>query len=87
MAKDRYIEQIFPIKCCGRDARTREVLSEPVSVKVRVTQSSGDEKNISLLVECPYRTGGHGQQCKASYPPGVDKVGKGVMCPYRVEIP
>ena len=87
MAKDAYLEMVFPIQCRGRDRAKKEVLSEPVAVKVKVSQSIGDEKNISIDVECPYNTGGHGQRCKALHPK-VDKVGKkGVGCPYGLDIP
>ena len=86
MAKDTYLEMAFPIQCHGRDASRKEVLLEPVAVKVRVSQHHGDEKNISLDVECPHNTGGHGQRCKASHP-NTDKVGEGVGCPYSVDIP
>lgn len=86
MAKDKYIEQVFPIQCLGRNWLGRTVLSEPVAVKVHVIQSCGDEENISLNVECLYNTGGHGQRCKASHPE-LDKVGDGAGCPYSIDIP
>lgn len=86
MAKDAFLSMTFPIQCLGRNASRKKVLSEPVAVKVWVHQSLGDEKNISLSVECPYNTGGHNDRCKASHP-NVDKVGKGVGCPYCVDIP
>lgn len=86
MAKNTYLEMVFPIQCLGRNGSRKAVLSEPVAVKVHITQSCGDEENISLDVECPYNTGGHGQRCKASHP-DTDKVGKGVGCPYSVDIP
>jgi len=86
VAKDRSIIKVFPIRCLGRDASGNEVLSESVVVRVEVSQAKGDEKNISLSVQCPHNTGGHGQRCKASHP-NTDKVGKGVGCPYSVDIP
>ena len=86
MARDRYVECHFPIQCRGRDAEGREVLAEPVSVDVLVYQSPGVETSISLSPTCQYRTGGHGQRCKASHPT-VDKVGEGVTCPYSADLP
>lgn len=86
MAKNAYLEKVFPIKCRGRNALGEEVLPKPVSAKVKVYQSPGDEKNISLSVDCVHNTGGHGQRCKASHP-GKDKVGEGVGCPYSADIP
>lgn len=86
MARGKYIEQVFPIQCCGRDTAQKDVFLEPVTVRVCVSQSKGNEKNISLSVECPHNTGGHGQRCKASHP-GIDKVGEGVGCIYRLDIP
>ncbi|MBI3274251.1 MAG: hypothetical protein HYZ69_03850 [Candidatus Colwellbacteria bacterium] len=86
MLKDRYIEQIFPIECKGRDAGGKEVLKDPVPVTVTVYQSPDDIKNISLSVTCKYNAGGHGQRCKASHK-GVDKKGEGVSCPYGADIP
>ena len=86
MAKNRYLKAIFLIKCKGRDAEKKEVLTKSVGVKVKIDQANGDEKNISLSVKCKYNTGGHGQRCKASHP-YVDKVGEGIICPYSVDIP
>lgn len=86
MAKNAYLEKFFPIQCYGRNRLGETVLSEPVAVKVLVSQSCGDEKNILLGVKCQHNTGGHGERCKASHP-HTDKVGKGVRCPYSVDIP
>lgn len=86
MSVDKYVEQNFPVECKGRDDEGNEVLDKPVAVNVKVYKSPGSSR-ISSLVECPYNTGGHGQRCKASHPPGVDKVGQGVICPYSFDIP
>lgn len=86
MAKYAYLEMVFPIQCRGYDKAREEVLQKPVSAKVKVYQPPGDEKNISLSVDCVHNTGGHGQRCKASHL-DKDKVGKGVGCPYSVDIP
>ena len=86
MAKDAYLEKVFPIKCCGRDVSGEAVFVEPIAVKVRVSQAHGDERNISLFVECPHNTGGHGQRCKASHPE-TDKADEGVACAYSIDIP
>ena len=87
MAKDRYIEQRFPIKCSGRNHKGERILDRPIDVKVVIYQRNGDEQNIfSIIEECPYNTGGHGQRCKASHPE-QGKVGDGVICPYSFDIP
>lgn len=86
MAKNRLVERVFSIQCLGRNTNGNTVFKQPIAVKVLVQQGCGDEKNISLSVECPYNTGGHGQRCKASHP-HTDKVGNGVFCPYSVDIP
>lgn len=86
MAEDAYLEIVFPVQCRGRDASGKEVLVEAVAVKVKASQHHGDEKNISLDVECPHNTGGHGQRCFASHP-HTDKIRKGVGCPYSIDIP
>ncbi|MBS3107835.1 hypothetical protein J4468_02860 [Candidatus Woesearchaeota archaeon] len=85
MAIDEYVTQTYPIECKGRNEVGDEVLDTPVSVKVKIDKSMGSNM-ISSNVECPYNTGGHGQRCKASHPQ-VDKVGKGVGCPYSFDIP
>ena len=81
----KYLEQIFPVRCKGRDSQGREVLDAAVDVRVNVHQSP-DSDAILSIVECPYNTGGHGQRCKASHPK-VDKVGEGAGCPYSFCIP
>ena len=86
MAKDAYLEKVFPVQCRGRGVSGKEVLAEPVAVKVKVSQARGDERNISLSVECPYNTGGHGQRCKASHPE-TDKINEDVACAYSIDIP
>lgn len=85
MAIDEFVTQTYPIECKGRDEVGDEVLDAPVSVKVEIHKSPGSNM-ISSNVECLYNTGGHGQRCKAYYPI-VDKIGKGVGCPYSFDIP
>ena len=79
-------EQVFPIVCRGRDAAGNNPLREGIEVEVRVYQSLGSS-SISSSVTCPHLTGSHGHRCKASHPPGVDKEGEGVLCPYAFDIP
>jgi hypothetical protein len=86
MAKDKYIEVKFPIMCCGRKAGGEEVLDEPVHAEVEVHQRMGDDKNISMLVECPHNYGGHGEYCKASHPLHRRQMVK-VYCPYSFDLP
>lgn len=79
-----YIEQVFPIRCRGRNKEGSVVLKIPEKVKVLVS-SLGDDA-IQCSVDCRFNTGGHGQRCKASHP-DINKVGDGVGCPYRLLIP
>lgn len=85
MSDEGYVEQIFPIKCKGRDICMDEILDEPVDVKLKIYKSPGSN-SISSIVDCPHNTGGHGQRCKASHP-NKDKVGNGIICPYSFDIP
>ncbi len=82
----QYQVQTYNIQCRGRDSAGKEVLQNPVDVSVKISKSP-DSNDISSMVECPHNTGGHGQRCKASHPPGVDKVGEGVGCPYSFDVP
>ena len=86
MAIDKYVAQIFPIKCKGRNEVGDEVLGTPTDVQVEIYKGLGSNR-ISSKVKCPYNIGGHGQRCRASHPEGVDKVGEGVNCPYSFDIP
>ena len=79
------VTQNYPIECKGRNRFGKEVLDNPVKVEVTISQRPGSNM-ISSLVKCTYNTGSHGQRCKASHP-DVDKVGKGVGCPYSFDIP
>ncbi len=76
----------FRVQCKGRDADRNEVLERAISVLLAIRRL-GDGKTISISVnECPYNTGSHGHRCKASHP-GQDKVGRGVSCPYSLDLP
>ena len=86
MAVEDYVEKTFPIKCKGRNSAGNETLSEPVAVDVKIYKSPGCN-TISSEVICLYKTGAHGQRCRASHPEGVDKVGEGVNGPYSFSIP
>lgn len=83
-----YIEQTFPTECNGRDKYGNDVLKNSVKVKVIVYRRAGNKDSISTIVEnCPYNTGGHGQRCKASHPK-IDKIkGLEILCPYVTNIP
>lgn len=84
MAIDNFISTDFPISCRGRNATGNEALDKPVMVTVNVYQSPGVETMISTTVKgCPHNTGSHGQHCKAS---NLDKVGKGVSCPFARDL-
>ena len=81
MALDKCIEQIFPIKCCGRDNKGEYFLEKSVDVTLTICQRLGNEEIISSIVNCPYNAGGHGQRCI------VSDSNKKVDCPYSFDIP
>lgn len=85
MELTQYIEQTFSIQCKGRDKLGKEILGEPVDVKIKISNYRGSNI-ISSIVSCLYNTGGHGQRCKASHP-NADKVSEGIICPYSFDIP
>ena len=88
MADKDYIEQTFPTECNGRDKHGKEVLENAVKVRVIVYRRAGNKDSISTLVEdCPYNTGGHGQRCKASHPEKYKVEGLEALCPYVTNIP
>ena len=86
MALDKYIVQVFPILCKGRDIVGNETLKDPVEVEIKIYQSIGNNSTISSEVKCPYNTGGHGQRCKASHPE-FDKIERSIFCPYSFDLP
>lgn len=88
MSEEKYIEAIFPIKCCGRDRFRQEVLSKDraIDVLVRVYQHHGINTSFSSMVTCPHIAGSHSHRCTASHP-GEDKVGNGVICPFAFDLP
>jgi len=53
-----YVEQIFPIQCRGRDEQGKEVLKEPIDVKVKIYKSPGISMICSDVLSCQYNTGG-----------------------------
>jgi|GEM_PF-3429671 hypothetical protein len=76
---------VFHVDCKGRGFDLKEVLEKSINVEVSVRRNENG-KSISMSVKCPHNTGGHGQRCKASHPE-VDKVGKGVLCAFAVDLP
>ncbi|MFC1640985.1 hypothetical protein ACFL2D_02975 [Patescibacteria group bacterium] len=70
--------------CGGRNERGQSALQEQITVTLRV--SLFGTSMISLDVDCPHNTGGHGERCKASHPE-QDKVGSGITCPYTIDLP
>ena len=75
----QYIEQIFPIRCLGRDAERKTVLEKAVGVSVNIHKAPNSSM-ISSSVECEYNCGAHGEMCRAA------KKGE-VICPYSFDIP
>jgi hypothetical protein len=81
VAKNRYVEQKFMIKCRGRDNNGKHVLVRPIDVTVNVYQHFGNEKDIHTLPNCPYACGGHSDRCSAA---GYAHRG---WCVYSCDIP
>lgn len=87
MSDPRYVQRLVTIQCRGYNERGEPSLDSPVSAVIDIHRSPGCD-SISVGPEsCPHNTGGHGQRCKASHPPGVDKVGDGVTCPFSFDWP
>ena len=85
MATEKYV---FPMTCFGRNTGGKNALQTAVSFDLIMTRPEGDSQSISVSAEnCPYITGSDKQRCKASYAPGIDKVGAGIICPYTLNIP
>ncbi|MBU1199754.1 MAG: hypothetical protein KKF46_05555 [Nanoarchaeota archaeon] len=85
MSIDAQVEAVFPIQCKGRDIDRKEVLDEPVDVKVKIYKRPGSN-DLSSEVECPYIRGGHGDRCKASWAETGKHV-SGIGCPYSFDVP
>ncbi len=79
MTIDDYVEQDFPIECKGRSPSGNEVLREAIEVKVKIYKRPGSSI-ISSEVQCPYNTGAHGEECRAS---NLHDAG----CPYAFDLP
>jgi len=88
MAIENSAPQKFAITCFGRNSEGKNVLSDAVSFDLIITQQPEDRQSISISAEnCPHITGSDKQRCKASYAPGIDKIGAGIICPYTLSIP
>lgn len=83
----KYIQKLVVLDCRGFDSGGLPVLDAPVSVTIDLHRSPGASTIGVGPKECPHNTGGHRQRCKASHPPGVDKVGEGVSCPFSFDYP
>jgi len=86
MSINKLIVQKFPITCRGRDMEGNKVLDTPAKFELKIYQGASETTITSDVSDCEYNTGGHGQRCKASHP-NVDKIGKGILCPYSFDIP
>lgn len=87
MSDPRYVQRLVVVQCRGYDDRGRPALEIPVSATIDIHRSPGCDSIGVGPKACPHNTGGHGQRCKASHPPGVDKVGEGVLCPFAFDWP
>jgi len=78
---DKYVKQVYPVRCLGRNKFGEDILASSVDVLVNITKAPGSSM-ISSDVECKYNVGAHGERCNA------DKVfGGKVTCPYSFDIP
>jgi hypothetical protein len=87
MAKTRaeHIEQVFEIKCQGRNEAGTEVLRRPAHVKVRIYQHPSSDMISSDVSNCKFNCGPHGENCKAYNP--ESQIPSRVICPYSFDIP
>ena len=77
------IEQTYNPKCSGRDNLKRNVLENPVEVKVTIKQVGN---SLSSIVECPHNTGDGGKRCNAKHLES-ETFGETGVCPYTFSIP
>jgi len=77
---------VFHRKCNGRNEDGKKVFEKAIDIQVVFCTYKENDKSILNKVNCTYIAGGHNQRCKASHPK-VDKLGKGVLCPYAVDLP
>lgn len=80
--RTKLIEQIFPIRCLGRNSERKPVLEKAVDVKVNIHKSPNSSL-ISSSVECKYIYGSHSQFCRASKQGDVAEI----ICPYSFDLP
>jgi len=79
---------IIPMTCFGRNSEGKNALSTAVNFNLVITRPPEDSQCVSISAEsCPHNTGSGKQRCKASYAPGIDKIGEGIICPYTLDIP
>jgi len=88
MTAEEPIKKTMPMTCFGRNSEGKNALQTAVSFDLVITRTVEDLQSIYISAEkCPYNTGTDGQRCKASYEPGVDKIGAGIVCPCTIGIP
>ena len=89
MAKSisKYVEQIFPIECKGRNRAGIDVFDSPIKINLRIYKTPDSSIISSDVSECPYNSGSHGHRCRAAVPKNTDKTNEGARCPYSFDIP
>ncbi len=76
----------FEVECRGRCSDCREVLSEPVNVKVDVF-SPAYSGRIETIVRCAYVCGDYPHECSASYSGRFEKNREPAYCPFSIILP
>lgn len=78
-----YFEQTYPIECKGRDLFQRETLTKPIRVYVKIYKSPRSNTISSIVEDCPYNCGAHGERCSAFMELNAQKG----FCPYSIDLP
>ena len=74
------------VQCLGVDANNNSPLEQVAHAVVYIGKPPGKHTFAVSVKSCPYNTGNNGQYCKASHS-DVDKIGEGVNCPYKFDLP
>jgi len=80
MVIDNYVEKLYSVRCKGRDDRGETLLSNGISVEVKIMQRRGSDV-ISSVVRCSYSGTNH--RCNVSRDYNQDNG----RCPYSFVLP
>lgn len=78
MTLEKYVEQVYQIRCDGRNKDGEHVLKAPVEAEIKIYRRARSNM-ISSIVECKYNKGAHGGECSVTK--------EKVNCPYSFDLP